>query len=754
MAAQSPAPAPGPAEKWTCDKWAPLEEDDEPDPMEQARFGSRRHQEADLLTGEALAEYSRRERAKERARALAWKHRLAAQAGLITAGRPKQRVKRNLDPATRIAATFRSHQCRRALRRKTRAAICLQAVWRGWCDRKLSSDLKRRQETLLKEESERVSRRRRILKFKKELSELKKLSANELEARYRAEHRKRMLKRLERWKQEEDEVFSALGIAEGSPVVGPAPAQCRLTTEAEHFEAKAIDAYREAAATSRLEASLGDDDQGREEWWFSTDNTMLGATLGSNLPEQRLERLFVKFKAKGPVHADNEYEEYFDATEVSNRLYAQFVADDASRSAKREERARFRAWALELAEQLTDTEWRNNKYDWSLPKRPQDLEAAMNAHESAMAAAKGEESWHTVRLPGEYGLGTAVDIRNVKPLWPGEQADPNAPRWDENEASVWWFAFARSRLHRHLVARCNEEKAQVVAGELVDKGQRRLVDFAKLGPKERSAHARRWVLEQNRLNETWQHQIKVELEQQMDLRQHRAASRLRQVRAQVTADRNYVATLIQRTWRGYVQRVLVAASRKQRNILGAIDCILSELADAPPEKRQRVVAAAVSQRLLRSNMRTPLQSQRAGRDIAPPSPPTQRSTHLAPASPRAKSKLPVPPRTVDAMTSPPPPVTLKAAAVQGTLSSSRSSKRRPPPIAFIPNETDSKIAPARRPPNLALDLSLVVHDESKQVNSPLTLQQSSRSVTFPDAEQVSPSSSSCCKFEHHRPDVH
>lgn len=747
MEAKSPAPAPGPAFKWTCDEWAPLEEDDPFDPWEQAVVGSRRQQEADLRSGAAVAEQSRRERAKERAKALAWKHRVAAQAGLISAGRPKQRAKRILDPATRIAATFRSHQCRIALRRKTRAATCLQAVWRGWRDRHFSSEMKRRQETLLKEESERVSRHRRILNFKKELSELKKLSANELEARYRAEHRKRMLKRLERWKQEEDEVFSSLGITEGSPVDAPAAAQCRLTTEAEHFEAKAIDAYREAAATSRLEASLRDNDQENEEWWFSNDNTMLGATIGSNLPEQRLERLFVKFKAKGPVHADNEYEEYFDATEVSNRLYDQFVAGDAVRRAKHEERARFRAWAIQLAEQLTDTEWYNTKYDWSLPKRSHDLESAIKAHESAMAAAKGEDKWHTVRLPGEYGLGTAVDIRNVKPLWPGEHADTNAaPRWDENEASVWWFAFARGRLHRHLVARNNEEKARIVAGDLIDKGQRRLVDFAKLGPKERSAHARRWVQQQNRLIETWQHQIKVELEQQMDLRQHRAASRLRDVRAQVTADRNHVATLIQKTWRGYLQRVLAAATRKQHNILGAIDCILNELADAPPDKRQRVVAAAISQRLLRSN-------QRAVRNIVPPSPPTQRSKPLpapAPASPSphtdsgtdAKSTLPLPPRTVDAMTSPALPAELAVVQSASSSPATTNSKRRPPPIAFIPNDTDSKITAARRRPSLALDLSLVVHDESKQVHSPPTLRQHSRSDTYRGSEHMT--SPSCC----------
>lgn len=724
-------------EKWTCDKWerASLTETTEEDRHSSCQ--QEEEQSNDEPRDGRNDRISQRARARERARALAWKHREAARRGAIYRGK-KRKAPDKQSASRTIARSFRAHRRRVSNRRRGRAATAVQAIWRGLCDRKVARKLSVLQSTMREQEAARRRRQSRIKKFQRELEEMKKISAQDLSAMYKEEALKRTSARLERIKRDEEEalgVVTASGVRKSvqQPVFNAAtPANElddeELTNDNERFEARAIDALREAAASNRMVYSFR---QPPRPDSFGED-TLLDTNDDSEDREARIERLRSRLEAQAPpVEEDGTVADFLEKLRSTYRLVAKFEKTQAEREKALEESKKFRQWALALADQMSDKDcW--EKYEWPLPKRKKDREAAIRAVDSALKATSGNDEWYIARLPDEYGMGTAVDIREVQPLWPGEVPEPGKNYWNEDEASVWWYAWVRKRMKRYQ--QHNDE-----AQQLIDQGFEGLIDFARLSKEDRVRNANAWVAEQKGITELFRHQISTEL---WDEYREKAGITERDLKAK---NGLALALKLQPLWRGYCQRAAIADERKETKILGAIDCLLNELSDAPAARRKQVIKQAIRRvsagRQVHDNENAEDTDRRAPSQSALSCDSRRRDVHHQPKQRRRRGDYDVEekkgtsPERPEAKISPPPLSVTSSSPYRSYRESSPTSsdfpvasiaveapvptppvaqksvnsgrRRRPGPIAFVEDSGQ-----ARRKNNFSLDFSSI-RDETK-----------------------------------------
>ncbi|KAJ1461187.1 hypothetical protein M885DRAFT_295535 [Pelagophyceae sp. CCMP2097] len=672
----------------------------------------------------AAADKARRERAQERARALAYKHRKAAQDQKIFAGSWQQTIapRRALDrlrlgglsepdaAATLAQARFRAWRCRIGLRRRRRGATAIQALLRAIRARTFVALKRKRLDALAQQDEVRGVRRQRLSRFEDELSRLRSTPAKALAQRYNDVHARRRDDRLLRWRLDEE---AAAKLSEPMMIGGredddvcdfeeeadsPRPRTSRRnSTSTQPSQHPSFDSYESGYNTKRdsVEAQAVREYRGAvQDGSFSTRvASALDLSDGAPIPgapdlhlvelhERCTSRALRKLhdaEGNGALFREQtgvrrKYAQYFAAKTSAEELQAARSVTQAARDAMRDARRDHLALADSLADALNGplptlaalrakhglepkqtaplrpaascAALGVGEVDYfDLPPEGPDRARARRMHAATMSAATNASEWWSVHLPEDVG-GPRVDIRGVAPpnvAWPFQPArsakkgappliDPDESRiFDEHEASLYWYAFARKGLRRALQDRraallkkaddlslraslaaeadgsekaisgakvhATEARAKVHADALLeeqwlDADADALLERAKMGPEGRRRSAVEAVLKRSEYIGKWAYSTYLECVKVAEL--DHAPGRLQSARRQDSESKDRNATKIQALWRGGKSRVALRAEQRNRKVLGALQTLVAELHDGPSHQDQQALLGGLS----------------------------------------------------------------------------------------------------------------------------------------------------------------
>ena len=313
-----------------------------------------------------------------------------------------------------------------------------------------------------------------------------------------------------------------------------------------------------------------------------------------------------------------------------------------------------------LKEQRQQEIWRKKKEASDLKKQQEDAEEAQRAAECAMKGEKykkkrppllaTDEDWELEKLHHEVTnwhqisvdeLGPPVDLRTINPTQPGllrdkgyVKRDPNDPIVDEDEASLYWFEYARKDVEATRALRMDAELDFAIAEASIFAAKKKLskdaIDAAlvaaraavenkfrnedddllkvraqllevAMNPGKREEDARKWLKEKRDSKRQWAADM-ICMAVKERLFKEGIPQKLKEEAMQNEKQaQDKIAKIIQAQWRGYyVRHVLDRESRKKR-VAHAIECLVDEFGGNSNKKkddaatRKRRVAEAAEQ---------------------------------------------------------------------------------------------------------------------------------------------------------------